>query len=104
MSNDEAQMIPTIVVIENSIGRSFDILHSFDIGHSTFGIAVAFVLSAPTTRARPSMYSGGGMPNRSSTVGAMSSKRGLSAWMGWLQNKTPGTTDGSTQWSPLQAF
>ena len=39
-----------------------------------------------------------------STVGAMSIRRGFSLAIGWLQNRIPGTSDGSTQWSPLQAL
>ena len=34
----------------------------------------------------------------------MSISRAFSVSIGRLQNSTPGTTDGSTQWSPLHAL
>ena len=53
---------------------------------------------------RPSMYAGGSMPNSRSTVGAMSTSAGSSVSIGRLQKRTPGTSRGSMQWSPLHAF
>src|SRR5262249_31122748 len=46
---------------------------------------------------RPSMWAGGSMPNRRSTVGAMSTMCGSFAAIERLQKNTPGTSRGSMQ-------
>src|SRR5262249_53447156 len=56
-----------------------------------------FSARSPTTSALPSMYSGTATPKRFNTVGAMSMSRGFSFSTGRLQNRMPGTSDGSTQ-------
>ena len=54
-----------------------------------------------TTRARSSRRSAL-RPNTSSTVGAMSIRRGVSVLILRFDQNTPGTRRGSTQWSPDQ--
>src|SRR5438105_4714347 len=52
----------------------------------------------------PSIHSGVAMPKRSSAVGARSSMPGSCASMARFENRTPGTSGGSIEWSPLHCF
>ena len=50
------------------------------------------------------MCGGGLTPKKLSAVGARSMIAGSSFSIGWLARKMPGTSLGSTMWSPLQAL
>ena len=81
------------------------------IGHQTTSARVssrsprAFSRRGPP-RSAPCRPCSRGPPRRTSTArwGRCRSGAGSRSPIGRLQNRMPGTSDGSTQWSPLQAF
>src|SRR5208283_4550615 len=59
---------------------------------------------AASVQALPSKCAGRASPNSFRIVGATSTIAGFSSMNLWLENRTPGTSRGSMQWSPLQAL
>src|SRR5438477_598055 len=62
------------------------------------------VMSVATVQGLPSKWTGSLRPKSFSTVGATSTIAGFSSAILKLEKRTPGTSRGSMQWSPLQAL